>query len=82
MKISVYEERPVKDKEQEFLLKLEKTGDYIYLKLVKKEEVFVDRGSILRINPDMTLTRCSNIDTSLGLPLNDEEQLHITGVDD
>ena len=44
MKISVYEEGPVKDKEQEFLLKLEKADDCIYLKLVDEKGGFCRSG--------------------------------------
>lgn len=81
MKVSIYKEVPVENKEQEFLLQLQQCGEYIYLQLVGEDGENVSQGSIIRINPDMTITRCSGMNTRLGLTLNHNRQLCMVGVD-
>ena len=74
MKVSIYDEKPVK-KEQEFLLKLEQHKGNVDLMLVNPNGTPVKNGTILSIKRNMKLIRFICLGSTLGLPLNVKGQL-------
>lgn len=82
MKIRVYNEEPVEDKEREFILKLEKVGNAVNLILVNEKGAEISKGILLQITSEMKLHRYSYINDKLGLPLDENERLTLTELPD
>ncbi|KKN17959.1 hypothetical protein LCGC14_0960670 [marine sediment metagenome] len=75
MKIKIYNEK----KEKEYALKLFLSNDRIVLALADEEGNKISSSSLISIKSDMTLVRCRNINSTLGLPLTDDNQLKLEG---
>ncbi|KKL66732.1 hypothetical protein LCGC14_2142060 [marine sediment metagenome] len=83
MKVSIYEEKPVEQKEQELFLKLVKQeGLDIFLVLVDSNGEYIDACNLLRIHPNLEISRCRSINKRIGLPLTLDGQLKIKGIPD
>ncbi len=75
MKVSIYEDVPVEDKKREFKLKLFKIGNYIHVALADEKGNRIFGSSLVSFSRNMEVNRCTSIDKSLNLPLNDNKQL-------
>jgi len=75
MKVSIYKNVPVKDKELEFKLKLFKIGYRILVALADEKGNRIQGSSLVVFDENMRVGRCICIDESLNLPLNDNKQL-------
>ena len=82
MKVSIYEDAPVKDKELEFKLKLFVLNDYVIVSLADEKGERVDSSSLVSFNKNMKLSRCSGINSKLGLPLDKYNKLETENEDE
>ena len=82
MKVNIYEEKPIVEKEREFLLNLVQDKENVELILVNPDGTKAENGILLVITKEMRLDRFGSIDSDLGLPLNKDGQLKLKGEDD
>lgn len=79
MKVSIYEEKP--EKEQEIILRLVSYGSIKRLIIVDEKGERIHSGNLLAINSNMTIERCHNVSTIVGLPLDGRGRLKLIGED-
>ena len=81
MKVSIYENVPVKAKELEFKLKLFKSTGCILVALADEKGERINDSSLVVITNKMEIIRCSNIGGNLGIPLVSLSRLKLVGED-
>ncbi len=77
MKISIYEDVLVEDKELEFKLKLFKVGSLIVVGLADEKGERINNTSLVAFDKTMIVSRCSGINSRQGLPLDDKHRLKV-----
>ncbi len=82
MKIKIYEEAVVEDKELTFELKLFKVGSLIVVGLADEKGQRINNTSLVAFNKDMIMSRCATVSDSQGLPLDDMSRLEVENVSD
>ena len=77
MRVSIYEDSPVKDKKIEFKLKLFRFPDRVVLALADETGKRIISSSLVAITDDMKISRCQGINTLLGIPLVENDSLEM-----